>query len=116
MLKLCALADLVPGKPRLVKVADHHMMVVRSGTEEVHLYLNRCPHLRIPLAWDANQLLSPDGRYLQCSTHGALFELDSGFCISGPCHGDQLWAFTCTVIGGEIFIDESELPASPSVP
>jgi nitrite reductase/ring-hydroxylating ferredoxin subunit len=115
MLKLCALADLAPGKPRLAKVGDHHMLVVRTGTAEVHLYLNRCPHLHIPLAWDSTQLLSPDGQYFQCSTHGALFELDSGFCISGPCYGDQLWSFTCTVTGGEIFIDESELPAPPSV-
>ncbi|HTQ98783.1 MAG TPA: Rieske 2Fe-2S domain-containing protein [Candidatus Acidoferrum sp.] len=114
MLQLCRLDDLVAGKPRRVKVGDHHLLAVRTGDNAVRIFLNRCPHLGIPLAWQDAQLLSADGAHLQCSTHGALFLFDTGFCVSGPCQGDQLWSFTCEVVAGDVFLDETELPTLPT--
>jgi nitrite reductase/ring-hydroxylating ferredoxin subunit len=31
-----------------------------------------------------------DNMFIQCSTHDALFEVDSGTCVAGPCIGDAL--------------------------
>jgi nitrite reductase/ring-hydroxylating ferredoxin subunit len=44
-----------------------------------------CPHLGIPLNWAPERFLDLDGTLIQCSSHGALFQIDSGECIAGPC-------------------------------
>lgn len=53
-------------------------------------YLNRCPHLGIELNWMPDQFLESGGDLIICSTHGALFKIDDGLCISGPCQGQAL--------------------------
>lgn len=55
-----------------------------------HAWVNRCPHVGTPLDLWPNEFLTEDGRRLICSTHGAVFEPDSGRCIDGPCAGDAL--------------------------
>jgi hypothetical protein len=114
MLKLCRLDDLVVGKARLLNAGHNHLILVRSQANAVQAYLNRCPHLKIPLASQDSQLMSPDGSAIQCATHGALFIPESGFCISGPCKGEQLWSFTCLVENASVYLDETELPNLPT--
>ncbi len=53
-------------------------------------YRNHCPHLGIPLNWQPDTFLSADNAYIQCATHGALFNIDNGACIAGPCSGQAL--------------------------
>jgi len=53
-------------------------------------YVNRCPHVGTPLDLWPNEFFTDDGRALVCSTHGAIFEPDTGFCTGGPCAGDRL--------------------------
>ena len=57
---------------------------------EVRAYLNFCPHLGIPLNWQPDEFMSMEGTHIQCSTHGALFQLEDGYCFSGPCRGESL--------------------------
>lgn len=64
---------------------------------ELHAYLNACPHLGICLNWEPNRFLSSSGNHIQCAMHGALFEIETGFCVSGPCVGQSLEKLT---IGG----------------
>lgn len=54
-------------------------------------YENRCPHWSIPL--DENALLDQSQQMILCPMHGALFEVDTGSCISGPCMDDHLRKF-----------------------
>jgi nitrite reductase/ring-hydroxylating ferredoxin subunit len=56
----------------------------------VFAYVNRCPHAGNPLDGRADTLLTPDGRYLACSIHGAVFAPDTGICVEGPCPGARL--------------------------
>lgn len=58
--------------------------------EHVRAYQNHCPHLGIPLNWQPDQFLSLEGTHIQCSTHGALFTLETGYCVAGPCAGQNL--------------------------
>jgi mutator protein MutT len=51
---------------------------------------NLCPHVPIPLDRIHDDIVRPDARHLVCQNHGALFELPSGRCISGPCEGEDL--------------------------
>jgi nitrite reductase/ring-hydroxylating ferredoxin subunit len=65
------------------------IVVVRWG-DRVFGYVNSCPHARSPLDWTPDRFMSLDGRHLQCATHGALFEVETGRCIRGPCMGQHL--------------------------
>jgi len=55
-----------------------------------YAYQNLCPHLQTELEYLENQFLDQDKEYIQCSTHGALFNVETGECISGPSLGDFL--------------------------
>lgn len=57
---------------------------------QIRGYLNFCPHLGIPLNWQPDEFMSIEGTHIQCSTHGALFQLEDGYCFSGPCRGESL--------------------------
>jgi nitrite reductase/ring-hydroxylating ferredoxin subunit len=57
---------------------------------KVFAFVNRCPHLGTELDWQPGEFFEESGLYLVCSTHGALFEPDTGFCIAGPCRGASL--------------------------
>lgn len=69
------------------------LFLVRQDNK-VHAYHNHCPHLGIPLNWQPDQFLCLEGSHIQCSTHGALFNVQDGYCIAGPCAGQNLTALT----------------------
>jgi len=56
----------------------------------LYLYRNSCPHTGVTLNWLPDQFLTEEGDYLQCSLHGALFRIEDGFCVRGPCVGRSL--------------------------
>jgi nitrite reductase/ring-hydroxylating ferredoxin subunit len=65
------------------------IFIVRQG-DRVFGYLNRCPHTGAPLDWTPDRFLDLDGEHIQCAMHAALFRIDDGRCIAGPCSGDRL--------------------------
>jgi nitrite reductase/ring-hydroxylating ferredoxin subunit len=76
---------------------------------ELFVYHNRCPHLGIELEWLADQFLDSEGELIQCATHGALFTIESGLCVAGPCTGEALDAIAIIEDSGAIYL--VELPA-----
>lgn len=52
---------------------------------ELVSYLNRCAHLPMEMDWNPGDLLDEEKKYITCSTHYALYEPMTGFCVSGPC-------------------------------
>ncbi|MFB9886657.1 Rieske (2Fe-2S) protein [Balneatrix alpica] len=66
-----------------------NLIVVRRA-DKAYAYLNTCPHRGIPLEWQADEFMDINQHYLQCATHGALFLVESGECIAGPCQGESL--------------------------
>jgi len=69
-----------------------------------HAYVNRCPHVGTPLDLWPNEFLSEDGRVFVCSTHGALFEPDTGYCVAGPCAGDELTRLVVRHDGDDVVV------------
>ncbi|MDH5357784.1 MAG: Rieske (2Fe-2S) protein [Gammaproteobacteria bacterium] len=65
--------------------------------DRVTAYKNHCPHLGITLNWQPDEFMSQDGSHIQCSTHGALFNLEDGHCIAGPCTGENLTPLTSQI-------------------
>ena len=45
-----------------------------------------------PLEWLPDQFLDSSAQYIQCSVHGAMFRIEDGWCVRGPCAGDALMA------------------------
>ena len=70
----------------------------------VHGYVNRCPHSGTELDWQPGEFFEESGLYLICSTHGALFEPGSGFCVAGPCRGASLEPVAIRERGGQVVI------------
>ncbi|MGD8308898.1 MAG: Rieske (2Fe-2S) protein [Chromatiales bacterium] len=77
--------------------------VVRRGGS-AFAYANRCPHTGAPLEWLPDRFLDPDGAFIQCSLHGALFRLEDGRCLRGPCVGEALDPLGVRVRGGHVFL------------
>ncbi|WP_339530926.1 Rieske (2Fe-2S) protein [Pseudomonas mucidolens] len=67
--------------------------VRRDGV--VYAYINRCPHRGVPLEWQPDRFLDQSASLIQCATHGALFLVESGECVAGPCAGQSLTALDC---------------------
>lgn len=57
---------------------------------QIFVYKNECPHLGVNLEFQPDEFLDSEGQLIQCSTHGALFSIEEGHCLTGPCQGDFL--------------------------
>ena len=66
-------------------------------------YYNICPHTGASLDWQPDQFLDLDKALIQCATHDALFVIDTGFCVSGPCQGESLHIITLTIMDDVIY-------------
>jgi nitrite reductase/ring-hydroxylating ferredoxin subunit len=79
--------------------------VVRVG-DAVLGYVNRCPHAGHPLDLRPQHFLTADGALILCSSHGALFEKASGYCVAGPCAGRSLTPVPLQVQWGLVLLAE----------
>ena len=103
-MKICELSDIGPGNARGVELDnDIEIVIVRVSTADIVAYLNRCPHTGAPLNWQPDQFLDHAGKYIQCSNHAALFRIDDGVCVAGPCVGQSLSPFELKIRDGMIF-------------
>ena len=84
-----------------LRAGRFHGFVVRRGAAVVG-YVDRCPHAGVPMAQRLDDYLSPDGTLIACSWHGALFRIEDGLCVGGPCVGQRLQPWPVAVIDGAI--------------
>lgn len=110
---LCSLQDIEEGHSIEMVIQDRPLFAVRKANS-IYAYWNICPHRGSPLNWSPNQFLSIDQQTIQCAFHGALFEIDSGLCILGPCSGDHLQAIDVHQNGQDFVISAGQkLPPAP---
>lgn len=88
---LCPSDALAPNSSLGFDIDGTRLLAVRRDGI-VYFYLNRCPHRGIPLEWQPDSFLDTSASLIQCATHGALFLIESGECIAGPCAGQSLTA------------------------
>lgn len=102
MTPLCRLDDIAdPGARGFALGDEFRGFVVRSGGT-VRGYVDSCPHTGAPLALTPTGYLTGEGDLIVCSTHGALFRIEDGLCIAGPCAGQRLNPWPIEVHEGEV--------------
>ena len=104
--RLCALAEIAdPGAKGFTFRRDEALFagfVVRRGGLLAG-YVDRCPHAGWPLGSLDGRFLTRDLAHVLCAGHGALFALDDGACVAGPCMGAWLAPWAIELRGGELF-------------
>lgn len=75
--------------------------VVRKGAA-VFGYVDLCPHRGLPLTQKLDEYLTPDGALIACTWHGALFRIEDGLCVGGPCKQQCLQAWPVQVQDGQL--------------
>lgn len=104
---LCRLADLPEAGARefSAETVDGilELFVIRRG-RCVHGYVNSCPHTGAPLNWSPDVFRAADGRHIQCTTHDALFTVEEGRCVAGPCPGSRLTSVGIDVAGDRVLL------------
>ena len=76
-------------KPRRDGAGHVSGILVATPDGGARAYRNVCPHVPIPLDRGGEPLLTVEG-FLACRNHGALFAVEDGFCVAGPCAGESL--------------------------
>jgi nitrite reductase/ring-hydroxylating ferredoxin subunit len=102
---LCLVAELSDPDARECRVGDtvwplRVIVVRRQGA--IYAYRNRCPHAGHALNLRPNEFLDVARRQLMCRSHGALFEIESGRCVAGPCTGAWLEPISVIIEAGEV--------------
>ena len=99
---LCPLDDIPdPGAKGFEPTDGRPFFVVRVGGA-VYGYVNSCPHLGPTLEWKDDAFLTRDKEHIQCSMHGALFRLEDGYCVWGPCAKRSLTPVAVAVEDGMV--------------
>lgn len=102
---LCRNEDLAEGAARGFVFGEgcyrREFILVRIAGQ-LYAYVNSCPHQLTPLETFPDKFLNEDGSLLVCSTHGARFRIEDGFCVSGPCLGKSLTSVEFEVADGSI--------------
>jgi nitrite reductase/ring-hydroxylating ferredoxin subunit len=100
---LCRLDDIPEPGSRGFRIGSgsetRALFVVRRGGR-VFAYENSCPHTGSPLDWVPDRFLDLERRHILCATHGALFRIEDGYCLAGPCAGKSLKSVSITVKSG----------------
>lgn len=82
------------------------LFAVRRGGAVV-VYENSCPHLGVPLNWAPDRFLDARRDHIVCGTHGALFRIEDGVCVRGPCAGEALTPVPHRLEDGVILVAEA---------
>ncbi len=107
---ICAAGDLAAGGKGVRFIVDtargpEAAFAVRYRGQ-VHGYVNRCAHVGVELDWQPGEFFDVSGLYLVCSTHGAAYLPDTGYCVGGPCKGQKLAKLHIEEQDGQVFLVE----------
>lgn len=107
MILLCESACLPESASCGFALADDEVFAVRRDGQ-VFVYRNRCPHRGVALQWQADQFLDSSASLIRCASHGALFLIETGECVAGPCEGQALTSVACREDHQGIWIETDE--------
>lgn len=109
---ICALADIADPGAKEFEITNsrgepwYGFVVRKDGV--VYAYANSCPHTGAMLNWAPDRFLTRAGNQIMCGVHGALFEIETGYCTLGPCKGQALRALQTQLIDGQVCVREPD--------
>jgi nitrite reductase/ring-hydroxylating ferredoxin subunit len=112
---VCRLSDLEEGGARGFTIGSGDWPLrglVLRVRGEVRGYINHCPHAGHPLNLRPHQFLTPDRALVLCSSHGALFDKLTGYCLAGPCAGSHLRSVPLQVEAGFVLLADDVDPGA----
>ena len=86
---VCKESDIPMNSSRGFDIGEHAVVIIRNSAG-IFAYRNSCPHRGIRLEWQPDTFLDVEKQFIQCATHGALFTIEEGECVAGPCPGEKL--------------------------
>ena len=102
---LCKLSEIdeLASKTFNIKIKRQKIdiFVIRKG-DQVFAYQNICPHAQAPLEWNPDQFLDSKKENIVCALHGAIFTIEEGACVDGPCDGKGLTPVDIQLVDGDI--------------
>lgn len=101
---LCSLSDIPESGSRALEHNGEPLFAVKKAGQ-VYLYRNDCPHDYIPLNHEPDEFLDASGTLIECANHGALFTIESGDCVAGPCVGECLEAVPFEIKDGYLYCE-----------
>lgn len=104
MIRLCELRE-IPEQEGIGIQTEAGEVVLLQREGKVYAYKNSCPHLGIDLNFQPDVFMDLDGRFIQCANHGALFQVEDGLCIHGPCQGQSLTTIPVRIADGVVWMD-----------
>lgn len=106
-IRVCRDVDLAEGRTAKFRLGpgrdDGEGFVIRWHGS-LHAWRNECRHVPMTMDWVENRFLSRDGCWIQCSTHGALYDVATGACVAGPAAGKGLFPLDVAVEDGHIVV------------
>lgn len=102
---VCLVDDIEEGASKGFSIKDRNFFAVKRDNV-IYLYKNSCPHLGVELEWVEDQFLDMDGALIQCATHGALFIIETGECVAGPCLRQSLETVNFEIRDGGLYLLE----------
>lgn len=110
--KLCLLDDIQNSQAREFILGSETRLFVVRDCDEFYGYINQCPHLNWPLNISPSGFLDSDKNYIQCANHMALFEIQTGLCVAGPCVKQALKPVTLSIKSNELWAEFDQLNAA----
>ncbi len=82
---------------------DYLPAFILRKDQAVVAYLNRCAHLPMEMDWNPSEFFDEDFNHIICATHYAVYEIETGNCLRGPCpKGAKLIPLAIKVVEEEI--------------
>ena len=110
LVKLCApdeIADMqAKGFIGRVDGKQRNIFAVRKNGA-YFVYVNQCPHAGALIDHIPGKFFNGDGSLLRCGMHGALFQIEDGVCVDGPCSGKSLQPIASEVRADGLYIEET---------
>jgi nitrite reductase/ring-hydroxylating ferredoxin subunit len=99
-----SLGDRETAKFTFTDGADRKEGFVIAWAGKLFAYRNECRHIPMTMDWVENRFLSRDRCFIQCATHGARYEIETGLCVDGPPAGETLRSLEVSIDGKDAVI------------
>ena len=108
---LCNISDIKKDECKGFSLSDDkdsQDIFIANRDDKYFAYKNSCPHTGASLNWQPDVFMDYDNFYIQCSIHAARFEVETGFCVWGPCANQSLKKIDISIIDNKIYLKETD--------